>query len=422
MKKQLILILITFIFSSSLYSQIRPNKMNIGNRFHIISSSLEEEREFQVYLPATYYFSDKNNYPVIYLLDGDYNFHYVTGLVELLSNVSGKVPECIIVGIADKGAKKYRNNCTPNQIKERNGNANNYMNFIQNELKPFVQNKFRTANFDILIGHSIGGLFVTNFSIEKPNSFNAYIAIDPALWLGDFEIISRANKTFKKQLNSLYYISSSNAQGMGIDKYVKILNEQFPEKQKWKYFKFENENHNSVGLLTIKQSLENIFTNWSISEEEFKSFKSANEVVNHYIKLSEKFSSIVSIHPYFLGNIVYFYFNRDKKEDLLILENEIKKHFPGSIAEFYNQLALNHFEKKEYENALNYYNKSIDNNPLSFYAYDGISKVYLSQKNIAEAIKASEKSISIAKSCNARQWMINQLNSNLMIITKLNKE
>ncbi|MEH6538248.1 MAG: alpha/beta hydrolase-fold protein [Psychroserpens sp.] len=391
------------------------NKIEIGNRLQIASEFMDEKREFQVYLPPTYYFNDKNDYPVVYLLDGDYNFHYVTGLIELMSNVSGKMPECIVVGITDKGASKYRKNCTPNQIKGRDGNAENYIKFIDNELKPLIKSKYRTADYNIIIGHSIGGLFVTNFLLKKPDAFNAFIAIDPALWLGEFEIINRADSIYesKDSLSSLFYISSSNARGMGIDKYITVLEKQFSDNKNWKYFNLENENHNSVGLPTIKKSFEDIFINWSISEKQFKSFKGANEVIDHYRELSKTYSFIVSIHPYFLGNIIYYYFNLDNKEDLLVLENGIKEHFPSSLEEFYNQLALNYFEIKEYQKAIENYNKSITYNSSSFNAYDGISKVYLAQGKYESAILSSEKSIELAKTCNARQWMLNQLIASL---------
>ncbi|SHJ58466.1 hypothetical protein SAMN04487911_1266 [Arenibacter nanhaiticus] len=420
MNKFYIQIAIFTLFNTVLFGQNNLNKVEIGNRYQFTSEILSEEREFQVYLPPTYYFNDKNNYPVIYLLDGDYNFHYVTGLVELMSSVSGKIPEFIVVGIADKGASKYRKNCTPNDIEGRNGNAENYIRFIDSELKPLIEEKFRTADYNILIGQSIGGLFVTNFHLQKPDSFKAFIAIDPALWLGEYEIVHRADSIYKekKSLSTSYYISSSNAQGMGIDKYEEVLETHFTGSRNWKYFNLEEENHNSVGLPTIKKSFEDLFKNWSISESQFKSFNSANDVINHYKELSKTYSSIVSIHPYFLGNIIYYYFNRNKKEDLLILENGIKEHFPSSLEEYYHQLAFNYFENKEYQKAIENYKKSITYNSSSFNAYDGLSKVYLALGDYDNALLSSEKSIELAKSSNARQWMLNQLNASLENIQK----
>ena len=81
MNKLFILVIILTLSNHILFGQNDLNTIQIGSRHQITSEYLDEEREFQVYLPPTYYFNDKNDYPVIYLLDGDYNFHYVTSLL-----------------------------------------------------------------------------------------------------------------------------------------------------------------------------------------------------------------------------------------------------------------------------------------------------------------------------------------------------
>ena len=413
--------LLLFFLSINLFGQINSNPIEIGERFQVTSDFLEEDREFQVYLPPTYFFNTQNKFPVIYLIDGDYNFHYTTGVVEFLSNVSGVIPECIVVGIGDKGIAKYRANCTPNTVKgkgDKNGNANNHMSFISDELMPYINENFRAADYNIIIGQSAGGLFVTNFLIERPNTFDVYIAIDPALWVGDYEIVKRSDSLLKdrKALNALYYFSSSTMKDMGIDEFQEVLENHVTQNQSWKHLKFDNENHNAVGLPTLKESFEDIFKNWDLTGDEFRSFKSANEVIEYYKVLSNKFSFPVSIPPYLLGNMIYYYYKRTQEADLLILEEGIKQHFPNSIDDYYIQLGLNHFEHKKYEEAIAAYNKSIENNSLSFNAYDGISKVYLAQSKFDDALKACKKSIELAKSCNARLWMMNQLIAHLQDI------
>ncbi|WP_162555804.1 alpha/beta hydrolase-fold protein [Reichenbachiella versicolor] len=399
-----------------LLGQNELNRISIGHRSQIVSSYLGEEREFQVYLPSTYCFNEISTYPVIYLLDGDYNFHYVTGLVELASSVSGKMPECVVVGISDKGASKYKRNCTPTNLKNgTKGNAGNFMRFISDELKPYIDSVYRTANYNVIIGHSVGGLFVTNFFLQKPDDFDAYIAIDPALWVGEYEMANQADSVYRtmKSISSLFYISSSNIPDMGIDKYVSVLEKYFPKNKKWKYFNLNMENHNSVGLPTIKKSFEDIFNGWSISKEQFISFESANEVIAHYRELSDRYSVSISIHPYFLSNIIYYYTSRGREEDLLILEEGINKYFPASVGEFYYQLANVHYENNSYQRAIDNYNKSIAFNSSLFYALNGIAKVFLAQKEYEKALNNSLRSIEIAEKCNARQWMLNQLYSTL---------
>ena len=171
------LLLLCFLFANISYGQVVKNALINGERTAINSTYLKEERTFQVYLPPNYFFDQKGNFPVVYLMDGDYNFHYDTGLFELLSSVAGKIPEMIIVGISDKGSAKYRANCTPSHLSKKKGNASNFMSFIEKELKPYIQKNYRTSNYDILIGHSIGGLFVTNYFLGKPKAFDSSILL-----------------------------------------------------------------------------------------------------------------------------------------------------------------------------------------------------------------------------------------------------
>ncbi|GGX34460.1 hypothetical protein GCM10007384_38840 [Aquimarina muelleri] len=401
--------------SSILYGQEIDSSFTIGERKSIPSKVLEEERTFQVYLPPSYYSNPKGNFPVVYLIDGDYNFHYDTGLIELLSSVSGRIPEMIVVGIADKGKTKYRRNCTPDYIPKREGNASNFMLFIENELKPYIYQNYRASDYEILIGHSIGGVFVTNYMLEKPKVFDSYIAIDPALWLGNYEIINKANTVFKdkKEIGAKFFISLADTKEMGVRQFVGVLDTYFPEEKDWSFMHFENENHNSVGLVTIRKSLEEIFENWEITRQEFYNFKSAQQIIDHYSQLSTDFSTSFSIPSYFLGNAVYYYYKHKKQEDLLILEAEIKNKLPSSIEDFYLQLALNYLENEELDKALDMYDTRIKENPMSFSSYDGISKIYVIQGELKKALQSSKTAIEIAKKCKARQWMMNELYSNL---------
>ncbi|WP_108869970.1 alpha/beta hydrolase-fold protein [Aquimarina aquimarini] len=419
-KNILIIVVVIALIQHTFGQQKTTNFDDSSERRMLFSEILEEEREFQVYLPPSYHSNNKGNFPVIYIMDGDYNFKYITGLVELLSSVSGKIPECIVVGIADKGKATYRKNCTPSHLPKQQGNASNFMSFIENELQPFIDTHYRASDYEILIGQSIGGLFVTNYLLEKPETFDSYIAIEPALWLGGYEIVNRADSIFKanKKLKAHYFVSLADTKEMGIRQLVGILDKHYPMGTTWDFMHFENENHNSVGLVTVKESLEKIFKNWNISREAFYSFKSSQEIIDHYHQLSTNFSTSIAIPPYFLGNVIYYYYNHKKEKDLSILEEEIKAKFPASIEEFYLQLALNHFENKEYDKALDVYTKRIVDNPLSYQAYEGISKVYYAQGDFKKALEMSEKSVKIAKENNVRQWMLNELNSNVSTIKK----
>src|SRR5882757_3434126 len=96
--------LAVFIFFSltSLDAQ-QNNSVVIGSIDSIHSQILKEQRKFWVHLPASARdgLHPKKKYPVVYLLDGDWNFTGVVGMIDLLSSVNGNAywPEMIVVGI-----------------------------------------------------------------------------------------------------------------------------------------------------------------------------------------------------------------------------------------------------------------------------------------------------------------------------------
>ena len=409
------------IFSTKIsFSQSTGNALIPIERHTFSSEILNEERTYQVYLPPSYFFSDQGDFPVLYLMDGDYNFHHDSGLVEFLSNVANKIPEMIVVGISDKGSTKYRDYCRPNTTTTSGGNANKFMSFLEKELKPLIQKKYRASDYDILVGHSMGGLFVANHYLESPEIFDNYIAIDPSLWWNDYALTEKADSIFqqKKELKSNLFISLADTQGMGVRGFVGVLDKYFPSDPKWNFKYYEDENHGSVHMETIKFALLKLFENWEISRKKFYSFKSAQELIDHYKKINTAFSSNFSLPAYSFGNMMYFYYRRNLTSDIELLESEIKVHFPGSLEEFYIQLARCQMEEKKYEAAEKTYNKCLTVQSNSFRAYEGLSKIYLERKEIEKAKKAIKSCMKFAKSVKVRQWQLNELQSSFDFIHK----
>src|SRR5882757_5861099 len=93
-----------FLSISLLLADAQQNKaVVIGSVDSIHSQILKEQRKFWVHLPASARDSlhPKKKYPVVYLLDGDWNFTGVVGMIDLLNSVNGNsfFPEMIVVGI-----------------------------------------------------------------------------------------------------------------------------------------------------------------------------------------------------------------------------------------------------------------------------------------------------------------------------------
>lgn len=78
-------------------------------------------------------------------------------------------------------------NCTPPAAPGVPSNADNFITFIDDVLKPWVHSLFPNANFDrdALYGHSFGGLFVLYALIVRPDLFDTFLSASPALFWND---------------------------------------------------------------------------------------------------------------------------------------------------------------------------------------------------------------------------------------------
>ena len=404
-----------FLITLSILATAQTDNFSNTKRGTLYSEILSMNKNYQIFLPESYHYSENSSYPVVYIVDGDYNFYYQTGIVESLSNISEKIPELIVVGISDNGNEGYRKDCTLKSKTNPNGNAENFINYIEKELKPEIEKQFRVSSYEILMGHSLGGLFTTNVSLHHPDLFSAYIAIDPSYWWDDYRIVSDADSLYKnkKDLESKLFVTLADSKRMGVHEFLGVAEKYFPDTKQLTFKYYEDETHGSVGILSVRDGLVKIFESWELTREKFYNFKSSSEVMAHYKNLSKQYNSKLRIPPFQLSNIIYFYFRNDKMDELTLLEHEIKTHFPSSIDDYYSKLATYLMEKEKYEEAKKTLEKSIKSNPNAYKSHDALSKLYYVKEDFPKAKQYAEKAISIAKKLRVRQWQLNELQSNL---------
>ncbi|KAF2854711.1 siderophore esteras-like protein IroE-like protein [Plenodomus tracheiphilus IPT5] len=79
-------------------------------------------------------------------------------------------------------------NCTPAAVPGVPSNADNFIEFIDTALRPWVRGSaFPNADFDrdALFGHSFAGLFVLYTLVARPDLFDTFLAASPALYWND---------------------------------------------------------------------------------------------------------------------------------------------------------------------------------------------------------------------------------------------
>jgi len=201
MNRYLLILLIAGITTSS-FSQTADNvngQLTIGRVDSLYSEELKEQRTFWVYLPQGAADTTKS-FPVLYLLDGDAHFYSVAGMMRQLGEANGNsiVPESIVVAILNTNRTR---DLTPSAVSymPNSGGADQFTAFMEQELMPYIEQKYRSTSYRTLVGHSWGGLFTLHTLLNHSELFDNYISIDPTIRWNGLQFLEKAKNRLNEQ-------------------------------------------------------------------------------------------------------------------------------------------------------------------------------------------------------------------------------
>lgn len=175
--------------------------LTIGVVDQLYSNQLGEKRVLNIYLPEGYNPQDSVKYPVTYLLDGsiDEDFIHVAGLYQFNSfEWINQAPKSIVVGIATVNRRRdYTFPTTISADQKRfpsSGHSGQFIAFIEKELQPFIEQKYKATSTRTIIGQSLGGLLATEILLKKPSLFSKYIIISPSLWWNNGSLLNTPSR------------------------------------------------------------------------------------------------------------------------------------------------------------------------------------------------------------------------------------
>jgi predicted alpha/beta superfamily hydrolase len=194
---------------------------NIQRHRAFPSKILGNRRDVLVYLPQGYRRFTGRRYPVLYLHDGQNVFDAATsfagvewGVDETAQRLIRQklIEPLIIVAIANTGEERIHEYApTPARIdpakrKRSKGQLRNYGRFLIEELKPFIDRKYRTrreAEFTGLGGSSLGGLATLVLGLWFPDHFTRLAVLSPSIWWDDcaiYKIVDEVDEIAKPPL------------------------------------------------------------------------------------------------------------------------------------------------------------------------------------------------------------------------------
>ncbi|MHC5066323.1 MAG: alpha/beta hydrolase-fold protein [Planctomycetota bacterium] len=263
-------ILASFLFASLLPAQ-EEAAITLGSKASLQSQILDEERAIQIYTPESYA-SGKESYPVLYLLDGPAHALHTLGIIQFLAR-NDRMPEMIMVAI---GNTRRTRDMTENASAEMGGEvsgggADRFLDFICDELTPWVGERYRTRKQCYLIGHSLGGLFAVYALRTRPSFFDGLIAISPSMQWADQKSVAQTEDWLdsKPETKSRIYMTVGS-EGMGLlggtMKVAGLFSEKAPPGLRWKFVHMPEESHNSVPHRSTYDGLEWIFDGWNLHD------------------------------------------------------------------------------------------------------------------------------------------------------------
>lgn len=368
-------------------------EISIGREVSVRSVILDEDRTIQIALPSSYAANHEHTrYPVLYLLDGQMFFQTVTAAVGYLSaDASPHIPEMIVVGITSQ--QRVRDSSPSRSLKgplgkiepvyEVSGGADRFLRFLTEELVPYIDERYSTSGYRVLVGYSFTGLTVMHSLFTQPRSFNAYLAIDPSWWWDDY-LLEREARSFiasaSVERRDLFVTTTTNnpppeffPELRYVDTLAGMLAATPVRGLRFGIKIYDDETHHSLTLRSVYDGLTHIFQGFAPGLDSL--YAHPERLEDQYRSLSGRLGTSV-----FLGQGLIDYFGGVFLETYPDVEKAIlffdlnARHYPGS-SDAWRRLAEGYVAKGDHSKAIESYRRSLALDPEDREAVAGLKKL-----------------------------------------------
>jgi hypothetical protein len=274
------------------------------------------------------------------------------------------------------------------------GGGEQFISFLEKELIPYINDRYPTETYKMLIGHSFGGLLVMQTFVHHTNLFNSYVSIDPSMWWDKRKLLGEAKTALatKKFGGTSLFLGIANTMddGMDINKvsddtsietnHIRSIlqlkhyfddNKQNDLKVKSKYY--PDDSHGSVPLITEYDALHFLFDFYPLKisyKDYFTDTTShlADKVEKHFSNVSKQIGYKVKPSESLVNNFAF------------------------------QALGSKHFKKAE-----RLFKMNVDNYPTSYNVYDSIGDYYDATGDVPKAISSYQKALTIKDNPDTRK-------------------
>lgn len=369
---------------------------NIGEIDSLYSKILQESREIYVQLPASYDPASDQKYPVVFVLDGEvlmdavatvYNYYY-----------GGFLPEMVLIGIANY-ENRTRDLTTSNietrhnaPITEAHGGAENFIQFITQELLPYIEHKYPVTGYRTLIGHSYGGLFAINTLVHHTALFDNYLAIDPSLDWDDQRLLkeTKAMITPDHFAGKALFLTLSGQ--LHLRDYSITIDNVMQDTSEFTLFPRSNIEFSQLGK---NQGLSSLDLEWKFYPHD----------LHGTVPLPSIMDGLIALFDWFQMEYTDQFNNPDTStEDLIAViqyrEAKLEKHFgyfvPPYEEDLLNMLGYMYLDMGKPQKSRTIFQLNTEYYPHSANVYDALADFYETQEDYANALRQVTKAFEIS--------------------------
>jgi predicted alpha/beta superfamily hydrolase len=350
----MLFILITAVHGQDVEKSYRLRATKIN------STILKETRNISIYLPDNYMHSE-SKYPVLYLLDGGAHLQHASGAADYLSTRM-LIPDIIVVAIHNIDRSRDFSPVHVDNIPS-SGGAEKFLGFLDEELVPYLDENYRTAGFNILLGHSFGGTFIGYTLLAKPKLFDAYLAVSPAMMYADNYVVKEASAKLKPFKDTKYFymtVGNEDRYFETLEEYASIMKEKAGESVKFKYVKMLEEDHGTTPYLSVFSGLKFIFADWQLPREMLQ--EDLEHIDSHYMQISKRYG--------------------------------IEVHTPEAVI---NVLGYGYLQAEDFDKAIATFKTNVERYPGSTNVYDSLGEAYENHGDSEQAAKSYKKAVSLGE-------------------------
>jgi predicted alpha/beta superfamily hydrolase len=166
------------------------------------SKVLKEDRKISIWKPEVFPEYADAVPPVIYLLDGEAYINYFASMVNMLCQRFVQMPPITIVSI-----ENYVDSISNGRERdfETADGVDRFMQFVSEELVPFVEKDYKKRPYRMIVGHSSSADLAMYEFFRQPLLFNGYLLSSPDLTeYRDIKLADSALSHLAERKNTLF--------------------------------------------------------------------------------------------------------------------------------------------------------------------------------------------------------------------------